>query len=244
MDNLGIYSGLGRSILSLAVFLVFSAGLLSACAGKAGPEGTAKQRAASRELEEKIGELQFQLQEQETRLKEMQRKLDEAIEEVVRAKAKMHSLESKAEAASTMAEAEIALNVLNGKMAGQEKGSEAEQAEHLLKMSLREFEKQNYGGALYLVNQAKDFIKAGEARLESQKRAAEVFFAAPVALRMLRTGNVREGPGSNFKVLFTLGKGTPLVGHSRKGQWVRVEDQKGRAGWTSYTLVEGWKDGR
>jgi hypothetical protein len=244
MDNLGIYSGLGRSILSLAVFLVFSAGLLSACAGKAGPEGTAKQRAASRELEEKIGELQFQLQEQETRLKEMQRKLDEAIEEVVRAKAKMHSLESKAEAASTMAEAEIALNVLNGKMAGQEKGSEAEQAEHLLKMSLREFEKQNYGGALYLVNQAKDFIKAGEARLKSQEhleaRAGEVFFTAPIALRMLRTGNIREGPGSNFKILFTLEKGTRLVGHSRKGQWVRVEDQKGRAGWTSYTLVEGW----
>jgi uncharacterized protein YgiM (DUF1202 family) len=244
MDNLGIYSGLGRSILSSAVFLVFSAVLLSACAGKAGPEGTAKQHAASRELEGKIGELQLQLLEQETRLKEMQRKLDEAIEEVVRAKARMHSLESKAEAASTMAEAEIALNVLKGRMVGQEKGSEVVQAEHLLKASLQEFEKENYGGALYLVNQAKDFIKAGGARLKSQEhlatRAGEVFFAAPIALRMLSTGNVREGPGSNFKVLFTLGKGTPLVGHSRKGQWVRIEDQKGRAGWTSYTLLEGW----
>ncbi|MCI0484568.1 MAG: SH3 domain-containing protein [candidate division NC10 bacterium] len=174
-------------------------------------------------------------------MKEVQRKLDEAIEEVVRTKAKLHNLESKAEAASTMAEAEIALKVLEARMAGEGKGSEAVQAEHLLKMSLREFEKQNYSGALYLVNQAKDFIKAGEARLKSQEhvQAGEVFFATPLALRVLRTGNVREGPGLNFKVLFTLEKGTPLVGHSRKGQWVRIEDQKGRAGWTSYTLVEG-----
>ncbi|HLE04123.1 MAG: hypothetical protein XU15_C0002G0119 [candidate division NC10 bacterium CSP1-5] len=251
MDNLGIYSGLGRSILSSVVFLVLSAVLLSACAGKTPQPATqvtseerAQHRATSRELEGKIGELQLHLQEQETRLKEMQRKLDEAIEEVVRAKAKMHSLESKAEAASTMAEAEIALKVLEARMPGEGKGSEAVQAEHLLKMSLQEFEKQNYGGALYLVNQAKDFIKAGEARLKSQEhletRAGEVFFAAPIALRMVRTGNVREGPGSNFRVLFTLGKGTPLVGHSRKSQWVRIEDQRGRAGWTSYTLVEGW----
>ena len=244
MDSPGTHSGLSRSILCSVCLLVLSAALLSACAGKTAPAGAAKQRAASRELEGKIGELQLHLQEQETRLKEMQRKLDEAIEEVVRAKAKMHSLESKAEAASTMAEAEIALNALNARMPGEGKSSEAVQAEHLLKMSLPEFEKQNYGGALYLVNQAKDFIKAAEARLKSQEhletRAGEVFFAKPIALRMLRTGNVREGPGSNFKVLFTLGKGTPLVGHSRKGQWVRVEDQKGRAGWTSYTLVEGW----
>ena len=246
MHNLGVYSGLGRSILSSVFALVLSAALLSACAGKTAPpatlESAAKQRAASRELEEKIGELQLHFLEQEAHMKELQRKLDEAIEEVVRAKAKLHSLESKAETASTMAEAEIALKALEARMTGKEKGLEAVQAEQLLKTSAREFENQNYGGALYLVNQAKGFIKAGEARLKSQEnvRAGEVFFAGPLALRVLRTGNVREGPGLNFKVVFTLEKGTPLVGHSRKGQWVRIEDQKGRAGWISYTLVEGW----
>lgn len=245
MHNLGIYCGLGRSILSSVFFLVLSAALLSACAGKTAPpatqESAAKQRVASRELEERIVELQLHLLEQEAHMKELQRKLDEAIAEVVRAKAKLHSVESKAETASTMAEAEIALKALEAKMTGKEKGSEAVQAEQLLKASAREFEKQNYGGALYLVNQAKGFIKAGEARLKSQEhvRAGEVSFAAPVALRVLRTGNVREGPGLNFKVLFTLEKGTPLVGHSRKGQWVRIEDQKGQAGWISFTLVEG-----
>jgi len=193
-------------------------------------------------MEEKLAELQLHVLEQETQIRELQKKLDEAIAEVVRAKAKLHSVESKAETASTMAEAEIALKALEARMTGKEKGSEAVQAEQLLKTSAREFEKQNYGGALYLVNQAKGFIKAGEARLKSQEhvRAGEVFFAAPLALRVLRTGNVREGPGLNFKVLFTLEKGTPLVGHSRKGQWVRIEDQKGQAGWISYTLVEGW----
>jgi len=245
MHNLEIYCGLGRSILSSVFFLFLSAALLSACVGKTAPtatqESAAKQRVASRELEERIVEVQLHLLEQEVHMKELQRKLDEAIAEVVRAKAKLHSVESKAETASTMAEAEIALKALEARMTGKEKGSEAVQAEQLLKTSAREFEKQNYGGALYLVNQAKGFIKAGEARLKSQEhvQAGEVFFAAPLALRVLRTGNVREGPGLNFKVLFTLEKGTPLVGHSRRGQWVRIEDQKGQAGWISYTLVEG-----
>lgn len=245
MHNLGIYCGLGRSILSSVFFLVLSAALLSACAGKTAPpatqESTAKQPVASRELEERIVELQLHILEQEAHMKELRRKLDEAIAEVVRAKAKLHSVESKAETASTMAEAEIALKALEARMTGKEKDSEVVQAERLLKTSAREFDKQNYGGALYLVNQANGFIKAGEARLKSQEhvRAGEVFFAAPLALRVLRIGNVREGPGLNFKVLFTLEKGTQLVGHSRKGQWVRIEDQKGRAGWISYTLVEG-----
>ena len=241
MDSPGTHSGLSRSILCSVCLLVLSAALLSACTGKT-PQPATQRPPAPREMEEKLAELQLHVLEQETQIRELQKKLDEAIAEVVRAKAKLHSVESKAETASTMAEAEIALKALEARMTGKEKGSEAVQAEQLLKTSAREFEKQNYGGALYLVNQAKGFIKAGEARLKSQEhvRAGEVFFAAPLALRVLRTGNVREGPGLNFKVLFTLEKGTPLVGHSRKGQWVRIEDQKGQAGWISYTLVEGW----
>ncbi|MFQ5847436.1 MAG: SH3 domain-containing protein [Candidatus Methylomirabilales bacterium] len=207
-------------------------------------EKLAKQTAASRQLDEKVAQLQLQILERETQMREVQKKLDETIQEVVRAKAKLHSLESKAEAASTMAEAEIALKSLRARAAGQEKGLAVTQVEHLLKMSAAEFEKENYGGALYLTGQAKNLIKAGEARLMSREgismRAGEVLFAVPLHLRVLRRSNVREGPGLDFKVLFTLEKGAALVGQSYKGQWVRVKDQNDRGGWIFRTLVHGW----
>jgi uncharacterized protein YgiM (DUF1202 family) len=205
-------------------------------------ESLAKQAAANKKLKEKVANLQLRLLEKETQVRELQKKLDEAIQEVVRAKAKLHSLESKAEAASVMAEAEVALKALKAKAAGQDDGSEVTQAEDLLKMSGREFKKENYGGALYLTGQAKGFIKMGEARVTSRDkkpmRAGEVLFALPLPLRVLRTSNVREGPGLGFKVLFTLDEGTLLVGHSYKDQWVRVKDEDGRGGWIFHTLVD------
>jgi len=222
---------------------------LSACAGRTTQElqeDVERQAAADRGLEEKVANLQLRLLEKETQNRELQKKLDEAIQEVVRAKAKLHSLESKAEAASVIAEAEVALKALKTRTAGEE-GAEVTQVEHLLNMSGREFKKQNYGGALYLTGQAKSLIKVGEARVRSREkipmRAGEVLFALPLPLHVLRTSNVREGPGLDFPVLFTLAEGTPLVGYSYKDQWVRVKDGDGRVGWIFHTLLDR-TDGR
>jgi hypothetical protein len=243
------------------IFFVCIPGVfLSACAGQTTQPGgmdgagvqrlhenVARQTAANRDLTEKVANLQLRLLEKETQNKELQKKLDEAIQEVVRAKAKLHSLESKAEAASVMAEAEVALKALKTRTAGEEEGEEVTQVEHLLSMSAREFKNQNYGGALYLTGQAKSLIKMGEARVRSREktplRAGEVLFALPLPLSVLRTSNVREGPGLGFTVLFTLAEGTPLVGYSYKDQWVRVKDEDGRVGWIFHTLVDR-TDGR
>ena len=218
---------------------------LSACAGKTAQpgdmDGVARQTAANRELKEEVATLQLRLLEKETQNRELQKKLDEAIQEVVRAKAKLHSLESKAEAASVIAEAEVALKALKAN-AGEEAGSEVTQAEQLLKMSAREFKKENYGGALYVTGQAKSLIKIGEARIRGRgkipMRAGEVPFALPVPLQVRSTSNIREGPGLGFKVLFALGKGTPLVGYSYKDEWVRIKDENGRGGWIFHMLVD------
>jgi uncharacterized protein YgiM (DUF1202 family) len=210
-------------------------------------ESLARQTAAQERLKENVAKLQLRLLEKETQVKELQKKLDEAIQEVVRAKAKLHTLESKAEAASVMAEAEVALKALRARTAEQGEGSEVTQAEQLLKMSVQEFKTQNYGGALYLTAQAKSFIKMGEARVRSREqipvREGEALFALPLPLQVLRPSNVREGPGLGFKILFTLDRGTPLVGYSYKDRWVRVKDRDGRGGWIFHALVDR-TDGR
>lgn len=213
-------------------------------------EALTRQTAAYQQLEEKIAMLQLRLLKKEIQIKELnarqallQKKLEEAIQDVVRTKAKLRSLVSKAEAASNMAEAEVALKDLKARSAGKEKDPEVIQAEYLLKMSAREFEKKNYGGALYLASQVKSLAKMGQAQLTNREKmpmmAGEALFSLPVPLQVLRKGNVREGPGLDFKVLFTLDKGAPVIGHSYKGQWVRVKSEDSGDGWIFHTLVDG-----
>jgi hypothetical protein len=167
--------------------------------------------------------------------------LDDAIQEVVRAKAKLASLESKAEAASNMAEAEIALRNLKVELGAGEKDADVIKAKQLLKMSALEFKKENYGGALYLTSQAKSHIKAGQIRMRRREKISvikgEVLFAEPLSLRVLKTSNLREAPDLKSKAVTTLGKGDPVVGYSYKGEWVRVHTEKGIHGWIFQTLV-------
>jgi hypothetical protein len=201
-----------------------------------------KQAAASQDLEEHLARLHITLLEREAQIKLLTQKLDAAILEVVRTMAKLRSLESRAEAASNLAETEIALNVVERESGGREKPGDAVQAEKLLTVAGQEFQKQNYGGALYLTTQAKGLLKSGAGALGSggenlPKVEGEVPFSMPLPLRVLSRTSVREGPGHNFKVSFAVAEGTALVGHSYRGLWVRVRSDDGRPGWILYNQL-------
>ncbi|MBL7175373.1 MAG: SH3 domain-containing protein [Desulfobacteraceae bacterium] len=209
-----------------------------------------KRDADLRAIKDKNAKLKFRLLEKETQIKELEKRvdsqqimLDEAILEVVRTKAKLRSLESRAEAASNMAEAEIAMRALKEQLGGGEQDPEVTKAEELLKMSALEFKKENYGGALYLTRQAKSHIKAGKMKLgireEKSAVQGEVVFAQPLPLQVLRMSNLREKPDNKSKVLTTLEKGMPVVGYSYMGEWVRVKSEDGISGWIFQTLVGG-----
>jgi len=215
----------------------------SAVPGQSLQEALTRQTTTNQELEGKLARQQLLLLEKEAREKALSQKLEEAIAEVVRTKAKLRSLESKAEAASLLAEGEIGLKALKAKGGGGEKDASVLQAEDLLKASALELKKENYGGALYLATQAKVIIKEGQERSQGREKTpmivGEVPFAIPLPLRLLTSGNAREGPGLDFKVLFTLQEGSALVGNSYKGLWVRVRAEDGRGGWIYYNLVGG-----
>src|SRR6267143_3849772 len=112
-------------------------------------------------LEQRAARLELKVLEQEAQVDELQSRLDDARREVVRAMAKLQSLATRAEAASGMAEAEIALQALRTGTGGGGGGSatappELNQGTQLLQLSTVEFDRQNYGGALYLANEAKN----------------------------------------------------------------------------------------
>ncbi len=201
---------------------------------------TVRVAVADPELEQRATRLALRLLEREAEVEELQRRLDEARREVVRSMAKLRTLATRAEAASAMAEAEIALQSLRA-AAGTQEVPDLDDARRLLDMSAAEFNKQNYGGALYLANQAKTTALGGAGRLRESERAAlrpgEARFALPLKLQLTGRTNVREGPGTGYRVLFTLDAGAQLVGVSYAGEWIRVMDEAGRDGWVIYNRI-------
>src|SRR5947208_9226082 len=107
-------------------------------------------------LEQRAARLELKLLEQEAQVAELQNRLDDARREVVRTMAKLQSLATRAEAASGMAEAEIALQALRSANGNKSSASpEYAQGTALLQLATTEFDQQNYAGALYLATEAK-----------------------------------------------------------------------------------------
>jgi anion-transporting ArsA/GET3 family ATPase len=207
----------------------------------------AQSESAMQALQEEKSLQELQVFEGEAMIKQMEERLlsqqlllDDAIQEVVRAKAKQRSLESRAEAASELAEAEIALKSFRTNAAGSNR-PELSSAGQLLTMATQEFRDQNFGGTLYLVTQAKAQIKIGSLRVGEAKRAGglegEVPFAIPLQLKVNSRSNLREGPGEGFNVLVTLAEETALTGYSARGLWLRVKTNDGWNGWIHRSLV-------
>jgi uncharacterized coiled-coil protein SlyX len=194
-------------------------------------------------LEQRAARLELKVLEQEAQVAELQSRLDDARREVVRAMAKLQSLATRAEAASGMAEAEIALQALRAANGNNSSTSpEFAQGTSLLQLATTEFDQQNYAGALYLATEAKNAATAGQGRVAGDDRTAmrkgEVPFALPLQLQTTGRANVRDGPGANFKVLFTLETGVPIIAYSYMDQWVRVKDDGNRSGWIHQTLID------
>ena len=211
-----------------------------------GPRDTTRVRAPApvrdTALEQRAARLELRVLEQESQVGDLQTRLDEARREVVRAMAKLQSLATRAEAASGMAEAEIALQALRSTNGNNAAGPpELAQGNQLLQLATTEFDQQNYAGALYLATEAKHAAAAGQRRAANDDREAtrkgEVSFALPLRVQTTGRANVREGPSANAKVLFTLESDVPLVAYSYVDQWVRVSADNDRTGWIHQTLI-------
>ncbi|HEY6721943.1 MAG TPA: SH3 domain-containing protein [Burkholderiales bacterium] len=219
---------------TLSIVTVLS---LSACAALFRPAPQAAEpRIQNSELERRAAQLELQLMERDAVIDSLNARLDEALQEVVGAMGKLQSLTSRAEAASAMAEADVALQSITS--SGRD-SPESRQGLRLMQLSSAEFKRKNFGGALYLANQAKAAARAHQlagGRLGSM-RSGETPFAVPVKLRASGRANVRNGPGTNFAVSFTAESSSTLSGLSYLGDWIRVTNDAGAEGWISRSLV-------
>ena len=191
------------------------------------------------EQDKRIARLELQLLARDAQIEDLQTKLDDTRAEVVRAMAKLQSGASRAQAASAMAEAEVALQTM--KSGAQSDPPEAAEITRFVKLAAIEFDKANYGGSLYLANQAKTLATSYRGRLavagNNVPRPGETPFAVPLKLVTTTRGNVRGGPGTGFPIVFAADSGTTLTGYSYADEWIRISDDGGRGGWIFRTLV-------
>ncbi len=188
------------------------------------------------ELERRAALLELQLMDRDSMIDSLNARLDEALQEVVGAMGKLQSLTSRAEAASAMAEADVALQSITS--SGRD-SPESRQGLRLMQLSAGEFKRKNFGGALYLANQAKAAARAhllAGGRLGNM-RSGETPFAVPVKLHVSGRANVRNGPGTNFAISFTAESSSTLSGLSYLGDWIRVTNDAGNEGWILRSLV-------
>ena len=244
-------------VLAAVAMVVAVGGLLSGCAlmadlsadqrqaatdRHASEEAARKHVAANKELDEKLARMHLQALEKDAEIRALNQKLEAAILEVVRAMAKLRGLSGRAEAASNLAETEIALKSIPAELALRPKETDLSQAQQLLRMATEEFKKQNYDGTVYLTSQVKMLIKPRNDRLvkgaDVAKTDGERALSPMLALRAANKSNVREAPGPASKVLFVVNRGTPLSAVSYNGVWVRVKTDDGRAGWVHYSLID------
>jgi hypothetical protein len=191
-------------------------------------------------VEDRIARLQIQVLERDVQLRGLEEELEATRLELVRNLARLQTQASRAEAASAMSEAEIALGTLR-RAPGATALNDLRQAEGLFEQSSQEFARSNYGGALYLAAQARGLVRSGQALLRDRAggelREGETLFAVPVPLRTTGRTNVRSGPGTEFGVAFQVEASVALTGQSHTSQWVQVVDAAGRGGWIFHTLV-------
>jgi hypothetical protein len=239
-----------RPIAVIAACLMGAAcGVLPGVRDEAGPQqapaatpepaapAPAPATARVQELERKLAQSELRLLEKTAQVQNLESQLDEARQEVVRAMARVQSQASRAEAASAIAEAEIAQQTLRAPA----EDAGVREVGRLVGLAVAEFDRRNYAGALYLASQARAtaFAARGQAGSGPREglREGEQPFAAALQLTVNTGANVRDGPGTDFRVLFTLPAGATVTGLSHTEEWMRISHDSGRTGWIHASLL-------
>jgi hypothetical protein len=165
--------------------------------------------------------------------------LQESSRQAARATVKLHRLATQADAASYIAEVEVALATLRSSTEAGSGASLFAVAQEILQSAAAPFARGDYGAAMDRAAQAQQLIAmlaSNRVRSMQPARASELPFQVPIPLRVKIDSNLRRQPRGNAKVLGVLKESTPLTAHAYKGNWLRVEASDGRSGWVHQSL--------
>lgn len=166
----------------------------------------------------------------EERLAIFQHDLETTENEVIRTKAKLKGIETKAEASSAIAEAQtLVVRILHEKV----RSPNLTRAQEKLELAERQLRGDNYGAAVFFALQAQDLLGRA-AQLHSGARAEGN--GAGALTVAVASANVRSEPRADAEVVTKLSRGTAVVRLGENGDWLKIE-ALGRTGWIAKSLV-------
>ena len=192
-------------------------------------------------LQEMLAEKDAQIRVQQVRVQDQVKTLQETSSQAVHAQVKLRRLATRPAAASTIAEAEVAMeNLKSSQFAESEQGIQT-QAQRLLSVAAASYEEDNYVAAMEYAAYARgfiDMIKNNRAFKMSDPHRVTTPFEVPIPLRAATNSNLRQKPSLSAAVLRLVKKDSSMMAEAYQGDWLRIQTADGQSGWILNTLVE------
>jgi hypothetical protein len=161
--------------------------------------------------------------------------IQESTREVTRAKAKLRRLATQADAASYLAEVEVALKALRATLPPSSAQPLLALAQQLLESAAAPFAQGDYAAAMDRAAQAEQLVTVvadSQIPLGTRARVAgEIPLQVSVPLKVAADTHLRLQPAPKARVVAILKKDAAVTAQAYKGAWLRVETDDGRAGW-------------
>lgn len=166
--------------------------------------------------------------------------LQETASEISRTKSKLHRLATQPDAASKIAEVEVAINAT--KQAELNEADSALQllAQRLLNMATVAYRQKDYSTAMNHAAQSGELIDVivNLARKPVDAQDATVVFRVSIPVLVTHTINLRADPDNHSKVITILKKNTPLTAVAYNGNWLHVQTGDDLSGWIQSRSVD------
>lgn len=167
--------------------------------------------------------------------------IQESTREVTRARVKLRRLATQADAASYIAEVEVAMASLRSSLGATSTVPMMGLAQGILESTAAPFAQGDYGAAMDRAAQAEQLIAlVGQDKGQpgSRRRVpGEVPLQMSIPLKATIDSKLRRQPIDTASVVGVLKKDSPLVAHAYKGRWMQVETEDGRSGWVDQTQL-------
>lgn len=203
-------------------------------------EVLAGERMRAIELEQQAVRLRVELAAAQQRSEALEAELVDTLEEVLRAKASIRGVHSRALATSRIAEVRVALEE---SLAASSDATGSTRASQLLGRADSELAAGNFGGAVYLADRASDVLR--QARLAEATSTAHPTAEDPVeallpvlAMTINSRANLREGPGLHFSRRSALEPGERVMTLAVSADWRYIERSGGERGWVYSRLLD------
>ena len=181
-------------------------------------------------LRQELAARDAELRDLRSSQREQVKAVQESTREVTRARARVRRLATQADAASYLAEVEVALEAARS-------GTPSPLlplARAFLEAAQAPFVQGDYASAMDRAAQAEQLVTAAASGTPQRSRtriAGEVLLQAAIPLKTRVDSRLRRAPAPRAAVVTTLGPDAALVAHAYKGDWMRVETADGKLGW-------------